>query len=46
MLSEISQSEKDKCHIISLIYRILETKRMNIRERRKQAVNYRDQIEG
>ena len=53
MLSEISQSEKDKHHVISLICGIQETKQMNIarkkkrgRQTRKQTLNYREQTDG
>ena len=55
MLSEISQSEKDKYHMISLICRNQETKQMNVWEwgqkRRKgnktqKTLNNREQTEG
>ena len=53
MLSEISQSEKDKYRMTSLICGIYETKQMNIREGGKgeggkplETLNYREQTEG
>ena len=39
ILSEISQSEKDKYHMISLICRILETKQTNIRGKKETGAN-------
>ena len=53
MLNEISQSEKDKCHMISLRYGILEAQQMNIRkggkkdrQTKKQTLNYKERTEG
>ena len=56
MLSEISQSEKDKYHMISPIRGIQETKRMSTREggaaerkegnKPQKTLNDREQIEG
>ena len=39
MLSEISQSEKDKYLMISLICRILKTKQTNSGEKRNKSIN-------
>jgi len=36
MLSEISQSEKDKRHMISLMHRIRETKQMSKGEKKRE----------
>ena len=41
MLSKVSQSEKDKHHMISLIYRILKMKQMNIGEGRKKETSHK-----
>ena len=52
MLSEISQSGKDKYHMISLICGIKKTKHMNMgvnkkdRQTKKQILNYREQTDG
>ena len=56
MLSEVSQSNRDKYHMISLICRIEETKQMNIwavggrgREegnKPQETLNHREQTEG
>ena len=50
-VSEISQSEKDKYHMISFICGIEETKQMNMgtgenRKTKKQTLNYREQPDG
>ena len=42
MLSEISQSEKDKYHMTSLIWGIYNTKQMNIREGKQKEYKNRE----
>ena len=51
ILSEISQPEKDKYHMMSFICGIEETKQMNKekerqRQTKKQALNYGEQTDG
>ena len=46
ILSEVSQKEKDKYHIVSLICGILNTTQMNIPTKQKQTLRHREQTYG
>ena len=46
ILSEISQKEKDKCHMISLICRISTMTQMNLSMKQKQNQGHREQTCG